>query len=418
MAERTTVLISGGGPAGMVLGLLLARAGIEVTVLEKHRDFRRDFRGNTVHASTLRLIDELGLGPQFRGLPQSRMGNIELHDGEGNLVTVGDFGRLPAPYDYVGMVPQWDLLALLAEHAGHEPSFTLRTETESIGLIRDGERTTGVRYRSHRDGAEGEIQADLTIVCEGRHSLLRRELSLPQREFPVPFDTWWFRLPRRPHEQSDIARLVPLIKGDEVLMTLYRDTYFQLAYLAPKGADVRLRAEGVESFRRRIARLRPDLADRVETIESMDEVLRLDVRLNRLRRWYADGVLCIGDAAHAMTPIGGVGINLAIQDAVATARLLAEPLWRGSLTVQDLRRVQRRRMYPTRIVQAVQRAMHPVLLVPAFRGQWTGAPPAVVFLARHFPALSALPARLIAYGPRAEPTPAFARRRAPQVERR
>ena len=407
--EATTALVSGGGPAGMMLGLLLARAGVEVTVLEKHGDFLRDFRGDTVHPSTLRLLDELGLGEEFRRLPQSRLGNVALPDGRGSAVTVGDFSRLPEPYNYVAMVPQWDLLNLLADAAGREPTFTLRMNTEATGLLMDGESVTGVRYRT-RDGAEGEIRAGLTLVCEGRHSPLRAAAGLVPQEFSVPFDVWWFRLPRHADEQGEVAMLVPIVRGDEVLLTLYREDYYQLAYLTHKGADARLRAEGVERFRERIGRLRPQFADRLDAIKTMDDVYVLDVKLNRLPRWYRDGLLCVGDAAHAMSPVGGVGINLAIQDAVAAARLLAGPLRRRRVRAADLAAVQNHRMLPTVVVQAAQRAVQRGLFAPALAGRTPHLPRVVLSMVRHLPALRGIPARLVGFGPRPEHAPDFARR--------
>jgi 2-polyprenyl-6-methoxyphenol hydroxylase-like FAD-dependent oxidoreductase len=407
--ESTTVVISGGGPAGMMAGLLLARAGIAVTVLEKHADFLRDFRGDTVHASTVALLDELGLGAEFRELPQSRMTSLLLPGTEVERVPVNIFAALPAPYNYVAMVPQWDLLKLIADAAGREPTFTLRMRTEASGLVITDGRITGVLYRGP-DGA-GQIRADLTLACDGRASALRRASGLPARQYRVPFDMWWFRLPRHPGEGGDVAGLAPAFGRGEALLALTREDYYQLAYPIPKGSDGRRRAEGVEAFRARVAGLRPDLADRVEAIASMDDVFVLDVRVDRLRRWYKDGLLCLGDAAHAMSPVGGVGINLAIQDAVAAARLLAAPLREHRLTTADLARVQQRRRRPAVILQTVQRTMH-LGFGPLLSGRIAVRPPWVLLrLASRAPRwMVRIPARLIAVGPRPEHAPAFARR--------
>lgn len=407
--ESTTVVIAGGGPAGMMAGLLLARAGITVTVLEKHADFLRDFRGDTVHASTVRLLDELGLGPEFRELPQSRLTGLLLPGADSQRVPVDIFAALPTPYNYVAMVPQWDLLNLLAEAARREPTFTLRMRTEATGLVVADDRVIGVHYRGP-DGA-GEIHADLTLACDGRASVLRSDSGLPAREFRVPFDVWWFRLPRHPGEHGDIAGLAPAFGRGEALLALTREDYYQLAYAIPKGSDASRRAQGVEAFRARVAALRPDLADRVEAISSMDDVFVLDVRLDRLRRWYTDGLLCIGDAAHAMSPAGGVGINLAVQDAVAAARLLAAPLRDHRLTAADLARVQQRRQRPVVILQTMQRAIH-LAIGPLLSGRITVRPPRPLLrLAPRAPQwMLRIPARLIAVGPRPEHAPAFARR--------
>ncbi|MFZ0904117.1 MAG: FAD-dependent oxidoreductase [Mycobacterium sp.] len=408
-AESTSVVIAGGGPAGMMAGLLLARAGIAVTVLEKHGDFLRDFRGDTVHASTVALLDELGLGAEFRELPQSRMTSLLLPGTDSQRVPVSVFAALPAPYNYVAMVPQWDLLNLLAQAAKRESAFTLRMRTEAIDLVVADGRVTGVRYRGP-EGA-GELHADLTLACDGRASALRRASGLPAREYWVPFDMWWFRLPRHSDEAGDIAGIAPAFGRGEALLALTREDYYQLAYPIPKGSDARRRAEGIEAFRARIAALRPDLADRVEAITSMDDVFVLDVRLDRLRRWYTDGLLCLGDAAHAMSPVGGVGINLAIQDAVAAARLLAAPLAENRLTTADLARVQQRRERPAVILQTMQRTIH-LGVGPLLSGRIAVRPPwGLLRLVSRAPQwMLRIPARLIAVGPRPEHAPVFARR--------
>jgi 2-polyprenyl-6-methoxyphenol hydroxylase-like FAD-dependent oxidoreductase len=398
----------------MMLGLLLARAGVQVAVLEKHGDFLRDFRGDTVHAATIRLIDELGLGGAFRELPQSRLRNVAFPVPGVGLVTLGDFASLRPPYNYIAMMPQWDFLNFLARAAAEEPTFTLLMEHTATSLMFDGGRVTGLRYRT-RAGTEGAIRADLVVAADGRHSALRQAAGLVPKEFPVPFDTWWFKLPRYPTEEGEIAGIVPAFKGTEAMIALFRDDYYQMGYLGPKGADARIRSEGVERFRERVAVLRPDLADRVDAIRSLDDLHWLDVRLNRLPRWYVDGMLCIGDAAHAMSPAGGVGINLAIQDAVAAAARLAPGLLRGQVTMQDLEAVQRRRRMPTVVVQTVQRIMHRAVFVPLFTGRRAGAPAFPLCMARHVPAARKVLPRMIAFGPRPEHAPGFARRQEPRA---
>ncbi|MEV4510421.1 FAD-dependent oxidoreductase [Dactylosporangium sp. NPDC049525] len=405
MADPTCVII-GGGPAGMTLGLLLARAGVQVSVLERHGDFLRDFRGDTVHPSTQRLIDELGLGRRFAELPHSRLHQVDWPVGGDQTVVLADFHRLREPHPYITMVPQWDLLNLLAEEARQEPSFTLRMDTEVTGFIHEAGRVQGVRYRT-QDGTTGELRATLTVACDGRWSIAHTDERMRPREFPVPMDAWWFRLPRTPW---DAAALTPHAAPGRIAVVIPRAGYLQIAYLAAKGTDARLRAAGIEQFRQDVAAIMPELADRVDALASMDDVKHLDVRLNRLRRWHTDGLLCIGDAAHAMSPVGGVGINLAVQDAVAAATLLAAPLRRGTVTPADLATVRARRLLPTIAVQTLQRLMHRALITPTLAGRRAGPPKLVLALLRRFPRLSFAPAYLIGVGLRSEHAPPFARR--------
>ncbi|MHA6796027.1 FAD-dependent oxidoreductase [Pseudonocardia bannensis] len=409
---RTTVCVVGGGPAGMVLGLLLARAGIQVTVLEKHADFLRDFRGDTVHASTLTLLDELGLGPRFAQLPQRRLDRL-MAQLDGGSAQLSDLRRLPGAHRHIALVPQWDFLDLLADAGALEPSFTLRRNAEVVGLLREGGRVTGVRYRDRTTGTEHELTAGLTVACDGRGSTVREAAGLTPRSFGVPMDVWWFRLPRR---ADDPSGAVGRFSRGQLAVMIDRGDYWQCGYLIRKGSDAALRAAGIEELRRRFTALLPWMADRVDHLASWDDVKLLDVRLERLRRWYTDGLLLIGDAAHAMSPVGGVGINLAVADAVAAARLLAAPLRRsGRVSRADLRRVQLRRWWPTALIQAGQRVIHRAILGRALAADPTTTPapaglPLPIRLLRRFPALQGIPARLVAIGPLPEHAPQWARR--------
>jgi 2-polyprenyl-6-methoxyphenol hydroxylase-like FAD-dependent oxidoreductase len=405
MGEATTCAIIGGGPAGMVLGLLLARAGVEVTLLEKHDDFLRDFRGDTVHPSTLRLLDELGLGERFAALPHNELREAAF-EWNGRSVAVLDFGRLRLAHRYIAMVPQWEFLNLLAEAAEAEPSFTLRMRTEVTGLLGKAGKISGVRYRGPR--GPGDLQADLTVACDGRWSIARREAGLKTREYPVSFDAWSFRLP---HDgDADFSLMLPRFAPGMAVGAAPRQDYFQMAYLGPKGSDAQLRSRGVDAFRRDIAQRVPEVADSVHELTSMDDVKHLDVRLNRLRRWHTDGLLCIGDAAHAMSPVGGVGINLAVQDAVATATLLAEPLRQRRVTGRILAAVRRRRVFPTAATQTFQRVIDRRVLGPVLRGEDPTLLTVVLGVVERLPWLSALPAYFVGVGIRPEHAPAFARR--------
>ena len=373
--ERTTCLVVGGGPAGMVLGLLMARAGVEVTVLEKHADFLRDFRGDTVHASTLALLDELGLGERFARIPHRLLDRMQVQLDNGSF-PVADLRRLPGAHQHIALVPQWDLLDLLADAAGEEPTFTLRRNAEARELLYDGHRVAGVRYVDWETGAEHELRASVTVACDGRGSTVRAAAGLRPRSFGVPMDVWWFRLPRR---DDDPPGGVGRFTRGHFCVLIDRGDYWQCAYLIRKGSDAALRAAGIEELRRRFATLLPWLGDRVDSLRSWDDVRLLDVRLERLRRWDRDGLLLIGDAAHAMSPVGGVGINLAVQDAVAAARVLGPAMASGGVVPRSvLRKVQRRRWWPTVLVQGFQRLAHRVVLGQALHNAPgagpTGAP--------------------------------------------
>ena len=357
--ERTTCLVVGGGPAGMVLGLLMARAGVEVTVLEKHADFLRDFRGDTVHASTLTLLDELGLGERFEQIPHRLLSRMQVQLDQGSF-PVADLRRLPGAHQHIALVPQWDLLDLLASVAEGEPTFTLRRNAEAVDLLWDGSRVAGVRYRDRETGVEHELRASVTVACDGRGSTVRAAAGLRPRSFGVPMDVWWFRLPRH---ADDPPGGVGRFATGHFCVLIDRGDYWQCAYLIRKGSDATLRAAGIEELRRRFAALLPWMADRVDQLRSWDDVQLLDVRLERLRRWDRDGLLLIGDAAHAMSPVGGVGINLAVQDAVAAARVLGPALASGGIVPRSvLRRVQRRRWWPTVLIQGFQRLAHRLVL--------------------------------------------------------
>ncbi|WP_028850401.1 FAD-dependent oxidoreductase [Thermocrispum municipale] len=409
MKLTTTVAIVGGGPAGMVLGLLLARAGVEVTVLEKHADFLRDFRGDTVHPSTLTLLDELGLGERFGKLPQSKITEIAFPTEDDDHVVVADLKRLRVRYPYIAMVPQWDLLDLLADAAAEEPGFTLLHNAEVTDVLRaKNGAVNGVRFVDRTTDEERELYATLTVAADGRWSIVRAAAGLPVAEFPVPFDVWWFRLPRYPEDPQ--TALSPGLQDGEFALAIPREGYYQMAIIGPKGTDERLRAAGIEKFRKRVGKAFPWAAERTGEIASLDDVKHLDVRLNRLKQWHRPGLLCIGDAAHAMSPIGGVGINLAVQDAVAAATLLAKPLREGRLTTADLAKVRRRRWLPTVAVQTMQRTMQQQLVAPVMRGEVAGPPEIAVRLMRRAPWLSYVPARLIGIGFRPEHAPDFARR--------
>jgi 2-polyprenyl-6-methoxyphenol hydroxylase-like FAD-dependent oxidoreductase len=351
-AIRTTCCIVGGGPAGVMLGYLLARAGVEVTVLEKHGDFFRDFRGDTVHPSTLEIMHELGLLDDFLRLPHQKVTSVSARIGDYDF-HAADFRYVPTHCKFVALMPQWDFLNFLSERARRLPVFQLRMLHEGVNLIRDGRRIRGVEARS----PEGDVrvEADLVVACDGRHSTMRRAVGLEVEEFGVPIDVLWFRISR--HAQ-DPDQVLGTINYGKALILINRGDYFQAGLIIRKGSFDEIQAAGLDAFRESIVRIAPYLADRVRENESWDQIKLLTVQINRLRRWHLPGLLCIGDAAHAMSPAGGVGINLAIQDAVAAANLLAQPLREGRVSEELLAQVQRRREFPTRATQKLQVLAH------------------------------------------------------------
>jgi 2-polyprenyl-6-methoxyphenol hydroxylase-like FAD-dependent oxidoreductase len=394
----------------MMLGLLLARAGVKVTVMEKHADFLRDFRGDTVHASTLRLLDELGLGEQFARLPHRLIDTVRMSM-QGEPVDL-DLTRLPGAHQHIALVPQWDFLEMMATAAEAEPTFRLMRSTEVTGLLRGSgqhrNRIVGVTYRD--EAGVKEMRAELTVACDGRASALRSAVGLTPRGFGAPMDVWWFRLPRRPDDPTGLAGT---FKAGHAIVMIDRGDYYQIAYIIPKGTDSEMRSQGIEALHRVLVSMVPWLADRIAALSSFDDVKLLDVQLNRLRRWYSDGVLCIGDAAHAMSPVGGVGINLAVADAVAAARILAPPLRTGRVSTRQLARVQLRRWVPTAILQGAQRMIHAnvVAVAVGFKDQRADRkPPRGVRLVSRTPALRRFIGYMVAIGPLSEHIPKYARR--------
>lgn len=400
MASRpstVTCCVAGGGPAGMMLGLLLARAGVSVLVLEKHGDFLRDFRGDTIHPSTLELMHELGLLEELLRVPHQELSRLVAQVGD-TALPVADFTHLRTRCKFVALMPQWDFLDFLARHAAGYAAFRLEMRAEATGLVEEAGRVIGVRG----SGATGpfEVHADLVVAADGRSSILRERAGLHVEELGAPMDVLWFRLARAPGDPEatmgrfDVGRIFVLIN---------RGPYWQCGYVIPKDGAGEVRRRGLEAFRASVAALVPFAADRIVEIRDWDDVKLLTVKVDRLRRWYRPGLLCIGDAAHAMSPVGGVGINLAIQDAVAAANRLWMPLREGRLTTEHLRLVQRRREWPTRVTQWLQLQAQRRVISPTL-GRQNGrlAPPRLLTVLGRHGLLGRLPARLVGVGIRPE----------------
>ena len=380
----------------MMLGYLLARAGVDVVVLEKHADFLRDFRGDTIHPSTLEVMHELGLLEDFLKLPHQEVRELTAQIGD-TAITVADFTHLPTRCRFIALMPQWDFLNFLAERAAQYPTFRLLMEAEATGLLEESGRVVGVQAMTRNDSID--VRADLIVAADGRHSILRQKAGLRIQDFGAPMDVLWFRLSRRPEDPSQIMGRFDV---GRIFITINRGDYWQCGYVIHKGDFDEIRREGLESFRQKVAQVAPHTGNRVDELREWNDVKLLTVRVDRLSEWFRSGMLCIGDAAHAMSPIGGVGINLAIQDAVAAANILAGPLHKGQLTSDHLGKVQKRRELPTRVTQWLQVAIQRRIIARVLGETKPLNPPLPLRLIAKFPFLRRIPARLIGIGVRPE----------------
>jgi 2-polyprenyl-6-methoxyphenol hydroxylase-like FAD-dependent oxidoreductase len=392
---RTRCLVVGGGPAGMMTGYLLARAEVDVVVLEKHADFNRDFRGDTIHPSTLELLHELGLLEEFLRLPYQELREIRGIF-NGHAVPIADFSRLPTRCKFIAFMPQWDFLNFLSSRAKRLPTFALHMQNEVIDLLFENDHIAGVRVKTPK--GEREVWADLIIGADGRHSITHTKSNLQIQEFGVPIDVLWMRLSKR---ETDPPQTLGFFRHGKLLVLLDRGDYFQVGFVIPKGERDAIKQRGLPTLHRDIVQLGPFLQDRIRELDDWAKIKLLTVQINRLRKWYCKGLLCIGDSAHAMSPAGGVGINLALQDAVATANLLAAKLRAGPVSLADLAQVQARREWPTRVIQAMQAFIHR-RVVTGRESKSGDSLPILLRFFQWFPALRSLPARFIGLGPRPE----------------
>jgi 2-polyprenyl-6-methoxyphenol hydroxylase-like FAD-dependent oxidoreductase len=380
----------------MMLGFLLSRAGVPVTVLEKHADFLRDFRGDTIHPSTLELMYELGLLDSFLELPHDEVDHLTAMIGD-ERITIADFSHLPTHCRFIALMPQWNFLNFLADRARRYPGFDLRMRTQATDLIEEGGRVVGLHAEG--DGRILEIRADLVVGCDGRHSIIRRRAGLLVDDIGAPIDVLWFRVSRR---GSDSGETFGHIEAGRMMVMLNRGDYWQCAYVIPKGGIDEVQWAGLAAFRENVVTMSPFLRDRIDEIRSWEDSQLLTVTIDRLRAWHRPGLICIGDAAHAMSPIGGVGVNLAVQDAVAAANILAEPLKHGIVTSPHLDAVQRRRTLPMRTIQWLQVQIQNRILSPVLMSKERPTPPLALKLLQRLPLLRRLPARLVGIGIRSE----------------
>jgi 2-polyprenyl-6-methoxyphenol hydroxylase-like FAD-dependent oxidoreductase len=392
---QTRCVVVGGGPAGMMLGFLLARAGVQVLVLEKHADFLRDFRGDTIHPSTLELMHELDLLEEFLEQPHQKLAEL-CGVINGQTVPIADFSRLPTHCKFIAFMPQWDFLNFLSSRAKRFPSFELRIEHEVTNLLSENNRVIGVRAKTPH--GELEVRADLVVGADGRSSTVRDRAGFEVREFGVPIDVLWMRISKR---EKDPQQTLGFFRHGKLLVLLDRSDYWQCGYVIPKGAFNPIKARGLSKFHQELASMADFLRDRAAELDDWSKIRLLTVQINRLRKWYREGLLCIGDAAHAMSPAGGVGINLAIQDAVAAANLLAEKLRQGPVSIVDFHKVQRRREWPAALIQRMQAFIHRHVVT----GRETSSKsslPLFPRLLKNFSVLRQIPARFIGIGPRPE----------------
>jgi len=392
----TRCAIAGGGPAGMMLGFLLARAGVGVVVLEKHGDFLRDFRGDTIHPSTLDVMYELGLLEEFLKRPHQEVNELRGLIGD-DLVVLADVKHLPTHCKFIALMPQWDFLDFLADHAKRYPGFSLRMKADVDELLFEGDKVVGLQAKTP-DG-DLEVRADLIVGADGRHSTVRNRAGLQVEDIGAPMDVLWMRLSKRPEDGTQLlGRILP----GRLFVMIDRGDYWQCAYVIPKGGFDAIRSKGLDAFRKSLVEINPALADRVQELASWDDIKLLTVVIDRLKRWYRDGLLCIGDAAHAMSPVGGIGINVAIQDAVAAGNILGPALRAGPVPESVLAAVQRRREWPMRMTQGLQVVVQNLVIRNVLQLQKQPRAPFLVKLLNWFPVFRRIPGRIIGMGFRPE----------------